>query len=51
MEVINISKRYFNESKPKVSFYHYTSPEAMVNILEKSSLRFTNCMFLNDMEV
>lgn len=29
--------------------YHYTNPEAVFSILEKKTLRFTDCQYLNDM--
>ncbi len=32
------------------TFYHYMSPESFINMIEKNSLHFTNCMFLNDEE-
>lgn len=44
----------FNPAKEKKSrvnnrvVFHYTSPEALMSILQSTHLRFTDCQFLND---
>lgn len=50
MGIINVNKEYFASDKRITKFYHYTSPEALVNIISNSSIRFTHCAFLNDIE-
>lgn len=50
MGVINVNKEYFASDKRITKFYHYTSPEALVNIISNSSIRLTHCAFLNDIE-
>ena len=49
MKIINVSKELFNKSGNNI-FYHYTSTDALISIISNSKLRFTNCLFLNDME-
>ncbi len=48
MEIKNIEKDYLGGKNRKTTFFHYTSPEALINIVKGSSLRLTNCLFLND---
>ena len=50
MKEINVAKEIFKEKKSNYVFSHYTSCEALKSIVTNSSLRFTNCMFLNDIE-
>lgn len=50
MGVINVNKEYFGSERRITKFYHYTSPEALVSIMSKASIRFTHCAFLNDIE-
>ena len=50
MSLINVNELYFNKRIKSSPFYHYTSSEALVNIISKSSIRFTHCAFLNDTE-
>lgn len=50
MQVINVDNMYFNRDEEMCSIFHYTSPEALKSIVENSSIRFTNCAFLNDKE-
>lgn len=50
MKVINVTKDIFEEKKSNYVFSHYTSCEALKSIVTNSALRFTNCMFLNDIE-
>ena len=33
---------------PDLNFYHYTSPEGLLGILNDKTLRFSDCQFLND---
>ena len=41
---------YFQEDKTlrDKTIYHYTSPEALASILSNTSIRFTDCQFMND---
>jgi hypothetical protein len=45
---------HFNSSSDKESnirdrtIYHYTSPDALIDIISKNEIRFTDCQFLND---
>ncbi len=50
MEIISIEKEYRGQSRGTNTFYHYTSAESLVSIIESKTLRLTNCMFLNDEE-
>ena len=50
MEIISIEKEYRGLKRGTNTFYHYTSTEALINIIKNGTLRFTNCMFLNDEE-
>lgn len=50
MSLINVNDMYFDKSVNLAPFFHYTSAEALKNIIEKSSIRFTHCAFLNDTE-
>ena len=50
MSLINVNDIYFNQAVQLAPFFHYTSAEALKNIVEKSSIRFTHCAFLNDTE-
>lgn len=50
MSLINVNEKYFNQAVQLAPFFHYTSAEALKNIIEKSSIRFTHCAFLNDTE-
>jgi hypothetical protein len=40
--------RISSPDKSRSKVYHYTSPEGLYAILEKQTLRFTDCQFLND---
>lgn len=53
-EYANKHIKYFNPSKDDYSLdgrtriYHYTSPQGLYGILGNSTIRFTDCQFLND---
>lgn len=48
--IINVNKQHFGQSTRLSKFNHYTSAEALTNIISKSSIRLTHCAFLNDIE-
>ena len=50
MGLINVNDMYLGKGKRISRFYHYTSSEALINIIKDSSIRFTHCGFLNDIE-
>lgn len=50
MKDINVSTKMFGAKNGSNIFYHYTSADALKSIIIGSSLRFTNCLFLNDVE-
>ena len=51
MEVINIDDIYFKSNKQSDNaMYHYTSANAIINIFKEKTIRFTNCLFLNDVQ-
>lgn len=51
MEVINIEDIYFKSNKQSDNaMYHYTSANAIINIFKEKTIRFTNCLFLNDVQ-
>lgn len=47
MIIHDVNEEYFSK-KSNGYLYHYTSPDALINIIEKSSLRFTDIEYLND---
>lgn len=50
MEEVNVGKEYFGLTRVKKSMWHYTSCEALVSIISSCGIRFTDCLFLNDIE-
>lgn len=51
MNRICVDREYFLRSRATSRFiYHYTSADAMLEIVKKGTLRFTDCLFLNDRE-
>lgn len=50
MIVRNIDEELSLERRHAKSCYHYTSSEALINIVKENSLRFTHFEFLNDIE-
>ena len=51
MEEIIIPQKYIGDNMQDEKYmFHYTSPEALLNILENNTIRFTNCLFLNDIK-
>lgn len=49
MRVISIDKEIYDDNGIRIC-NHYTSPDALINIINKGTLRFTHCEFLNDAE-
>lgn len=47
MIIYDINKKFFHE-RTNTFLYHYTSPDSLLNIINKASLRFTDIEFLND---
>lgn len=51
MKEIIIPQKYIGDDMQDEKYmFHYTSPEALLNILESNTIRFTNCLFLNDIK-
>ena len=50
MVKIDVDKQVVGKGKSSNICYHYTSPDALINMISESSLRFTHCEFLNDVE-
>lgn len=50
MEEIKVNELHSLGKNLSENFYHYTSANALQNIIETSTLRFTHCGFLNDMD-
>lgn len=50
MILMDVDTYIRREKKEVETIYHYTSTEAVINILNNGCIRFTNCLFLNDEE-
>ena len=51
MSEINVAEKYFKlDKQSKNAMYHYTSANAIINIFKEKTIRFTNCLFLNDVQ-
>ncbi len=49
MRVIIVDREIYDDNGIRIC-NHYTSPDALINIVNKGTLRFTHCEFLNDAE-